>query len=63
MVWSFLDGCWFLTDSYGKQHAIIECWPSTRTIFTPGGNQQLSKLTHTLEDCQKLAEVLVRLGE
>jgi hypothetical protein len=44
MVWSFLDGCWFLT-------------------FTPGGNQQLSKLTHTLEDCQKLAEVLVRLGE
>jgi hypothetical protein len=41
--------------------AMIECKGATRTVWTTGGHQEFSKFTHTLEDLQRLAGVLVRL--
>jgi hypothetical protein len=63
MKWTFEAGYWFLADAHGKNRAIIECNPADRRIWTACGHQNFSKFTHTLEDLQKLVEVLVRLEE
>lgn len=61
MRWKFSEGTWFAYDANGKCGAIIECYDSTRTVWTAEGRQSFSKLTHTLDDLQRLSEVLVRL--